>query len=91
MSVVDRISLYEAIGQLSPGYRAVFILHDVEGYEHEQIGKMLGCAAGTSKSQLHKARMKLRGLLMKQAPPPQTCPDSRAQPLSVALQPQMVC
>lgn len=63
MSVVDRIALDEAIRQLSPGYRAVFILHDVEGYEHEEIGKILGCAVGTSKSQLHKARLKLRRLL----------------------------
>ena len=63
MSVVDRIALDEAIRQLSPGYRAVLILHDVEGYEHEEIGKILGCAVGTSKSQLHKARMKLRRLL----------------------------
>jgi len=63
MSVVDRIALHEAIQQLSPGYRAVLILHDVEGYEHEEIGKILGCAVGTSKSQLHKARLKLRRLL----------------------------
>lgn len=62
-SVVDRISLDEALAQLSPGYRTVFILHDVEGYEHNQIGEMLGCAVGTSKSQLHKARLKLRHLL----------------------------
>jgi RNA polymerase sigma-70 factor (ECF subfamily) len=62
-SLVDRIDLDEAIRQLSPGYRAVFILHDMEGYEHHQISKMLGCAVGTSKSQLHKARMKLRRLL----------------------------
>jgi RNA polymerase sigma-70 factor (ECF subfamily) len=41
----------------------VFILHDLEGYEHDQIGKMLGCAVGTSKSQLHKARLRLRQLL----------------------------
>jgi RNA polymerase sigma-70 factor (ECF subfamily) len=63
MSLIDQISLDRAIQQLAPGYRAVFILHDVEGYEHEQIGKILGCAVGTSKSQLHKARMKLRRLL----------------------------
>ena len=62
-SVIDRIALEEAIQQLSPGYRAVFILHDMEGYEHHQISQMLGCAVGTSKSQLHKARMKLRRLL----------------------------
>jgi DNA-directed RNA polymerase specialized sigma24 family protein len=60
-----RIALDEAIRKLAPGYRAVFILHDVEGYEHSQISEMLGCSVGTSKSQLHKARMKLRKLLSK--------------------------
>ena len=62
-SLIDRISLDEAIRQLAPGYRVVFILHDVEGYEHHQISEMLGCAIGTSKSQLYKARAKLRSLL----------------------------
>ena len=66
MPVVDRIALDKAVGQLPPGYRTVFILHDVEGHEHEEIARMLGCSVGTSKSQLHKARMKLRGLLRKQ-------------------------
>ena len=66
MHVVDRIALDKAIAQLPPGYRTVFVLHDVEGYEHEEIGRMLGCAVGTSKSQLHKARMKLRNLLRRQ-------------------------
>lgn len=63
MAVIDRIALNEAIAQLAPGYRMVLLLHDVEGYEHEQISKMLGCAVGTSKSQLHKARLRLRELL----------------------------
>jgi RNA polymerase sigma-70 factor (ECF subfamily) len=63
MPVVDRIALDRAIAKLPPGYRAVFILHDVEGYEHEEIARALGIAAGTSKSQLHKARMKLRTIL----------------------------
>ncbi len=63
MPVVDRIALEKAIAQLPPGYRTVFILHDVEGHEHEEIARMLGCSVGTSKSQLHKARLKLRGLL----------------------------
>jgi RNA polymerase sigma-70 factor (ECF subfamily) len=67
-TIVDRISLDEALAQLAPGYRAVFILHDLEGYEHTQIGEILGCSAGTSKSQLHKARMRLRNLLRKRAP-----------------------
>ena len=69
MPVVDRIALDRAISQLPPGYRTVFILHDIEGHEHEEIARMLGCSVGTSKSQLHKARMKLRGLLRQQNPP----------------------
>ncbi len=67
MPVVDQIALGKAIAQLPPGYRTVFILHDVEGHEHEEISRMLGCSVGTSKSQLHKARMKLRRLLMQQS------------------------
>lgn len=67
MPIVDRIALEKAIEQLPPGYRTVFVLHDVEGYEHEEIARMLGFAEGTSKSQLHKARLKLRGLIKQQA------------------------
>ncbi len=67
MPIIDRISLEKAIEQLPPGYRTVFVLHDVEGYEHEEIARMLGFAEGTSKSQLHKARLKLRGLIKQQA------------------------
>jgi RNA polymerase sigma-70 factor, ECF subfamily len=67
MPVVDRIALDRAITQLPPGYRTVFVLHDVEGYEHEEIARQLHCTVGTSKSQLHKARMKLRGLLNKKS------------------------
>ncbi len=63
MPVVDKIALDNAIAKLPTGYRTVFILHDVEGHEHEEIAKLLGCSVGTSKSQLHKARMKLRHLL----------------------------
>jgi len=69
MPVVDRIALDNAIKQLPPGYRTVFTLHDIEGHEHEEIARMLGCSVGTSKSQLHKARMKLRGLLRQQKKP----------------------
>lgn len=53
----------EAVQQLSPGARAVFVLHDVEGYTHEEIARELGITAGGSKSQLFKARAKLRRLL----------------------------
>jgi RNA polymerase sigma-70 factor (ECF subfamily) len=48
---------------LPAGCRAAFLLHDVEGFEHREIASMLGIAEGTSKSQVHKARMRLRGLL----------------------------
>jgi RNA polymerase sigma-70 factor (ECF subfamily) len=67
MPVVDRIALERAVQQLPPGYRSVFVLHDVEGYEHDEIAKMMKISAGTSKSQLHKARLKLRQLLRQQA------------------------
>jgi RNA polymerase sigma-70 factor (ECF subfamily) len=60
---IDRINLERAIERLPPGYRIVFVLHDIEGYEHNEIAGMLGCSIGNSKSQLHKARMKLRDLL----------------------------
>ncbi len=60
---IDRINLERAIGSLPPGYRVIFVLHDVEGYEHNEIAGLMGCSVGNSKSQLHKARMKLRNLL----------------------------
>ena len=59
----DRMALDQAIGNLPPGYRIIFVLHDVEGYEHNEIAELLGCSIGNSKSQLHKARIKLRSLL----------------------------
>jgi RNA polymerase sigma-70 factor, ECF subfamily len=60
---IDRLQLERAIENLPPGYRTVFVLHDVEGYEHNEIAGIVGCSIGNSKSQLHKARMKLRDLL----------------------------
>ena len=66
-SIIDRLALDKAIAQLAPGYRTVFVLHDVEGYEHEEIAEMLGISVGTSKSQLHKARMRLRDRLASQS------------------------
>lgn len=60
---IDRINLQRAIDQLPPGFKSIFILHDVQGYKHNEIGGILGCSAGNSKSQLHKARMRLRALL----------------------------
>jgi RNA polymerase sigma-70 factor, ECF subfamily len=60
---VDRVNLERAIDNLPLGYRAIFVLHEIEGYEHNEIAEMMGCSIGTSKSQLHKARLKMRGLL----------------------------
>ena len=60
---IDRVNMERAVGDLPPGYRIVFVLHDVEGYEHNEIAELMGCSIGNSKSQLHKARMKLRELL----------------------------
>jgi RNA polymerase sigma-70 factor (ECF subfamily) len=90
MALIDRIALNQAIGQLPRGYRLVFILHDLEGYEHDQIGKMLGCAVGTSKSQLHKARQRLRQLLTGRQTTPQKRTKERARltcALDVCVQP----
>jgi RNA polymerase sigma-70 factor, ECF subfamily len=66
---IDRITLSRAIEALPPGYRAVLVLHDVEGYEHNEIAQILGCSVGNSKSQLHKARLKLREVLRSQRLP----------------------
>ena len=60
---IDRLQLQKAVEDLPPGYRTIFVLHDVEGYEHNEIAQIVGCSIGNSKSQLHKARMKLRDLL----------------------------
>jgi RNA polymerase sigma-70 factor (ECF subfamily) len=59
----ERINLERAIRRLPPGYALVFLLHDVEGYRHDEIADILGCSVGNTKSQLHKARMKLRRCL----------------------------
>jgi RNA polymerase sigma-70 factor (ECF subfamily) len=67
MPIVDKIILDNAISKLAPGYRSIFVLHDVEGHEHREIAEMLGISEGTSKSQLHKARLKLRQLIKEQA------------------------
>ncbi|HEY2859110.1 MAG TPA: RNA polymerase sigma factor [Terracidiphilus sp.] len=57
---IDRLALERAISDLPAGYRLIFVLHDIEGYEHNEIASMLDCSIGNSKSQLHKARLKLR-------------------------------
>lgn len=60
---IDRIDLERALAELPEGSRAAFLLHDVEGLEHREVADVLGIAEGTSKSQVHKARLKLRNLL----------------------------
>jgi RNA polymerase sigma-70 factor, ECF subfamily len=60
---IDRLALERAVADLPTGYRLIFILHDVEGFEHNEIAAMLDCSIGNSKSQLHKARLKLRDAL----------------------------
>ena len=60
LGVVDRLDLEQALATLPDGCRTVFVLHDVEGHAHREIGTLLGISDGTSKSQLHKARMRLR-------------------------------
>src|SRR5689334_19911661 len=59
----DLLDLEQAIGQLPPGARRVFVLHDVEGYKHEEIAEMLGVTTGATKAQLHRARLLLREAL----------------------------
>tara|TARA_B100001245_G_C22793663_1_gene382768 strand:+ start:277 stop:837 length:561 start_codon:yes stop_codon:yes gene_type:complete len=60
IGAVDRLTLEKAISALPEGYRTIFILHDVEGYEHHEIAEIVGCSIGNSKSQLFKARLRLR-------------------------------
>lgn len=63
---IDRLALERALADLPAGYRLVFLLHDVEGFEHNEIAAMLNCSVGNSKSQLHKARLRLRDALRAQ-------------------------
>jgi RNA polymerase sigma-70 factor (ECF subfamily) len=64
VGAVDRATLEKAVADLPTGYRTIFVLHDVEGYEHNEIADLIGCSIGNSKSQLHKARLKLRASLL---------------------------
>jgi len=64
---LDRMTILDAMESLPPGYRMVFLLHDVHGYEHQEIAEILSCSVGNCKSQLHKARLKMRRLIESQA------------------------
>jgi RNA polymerase sigma-70 factor, ECF subfamily len=61
---IDRIALIRAISELPRGYREIFILHEVAGYGHQEIARLLQCSIGNTKSQLHKARLKIREFLL---------------------------
>ena len=61
--VVNRRVLSLALDKLPPGYRRVLVLHDIEGWTHEEIAESLNCSSGTSKSQLHKARARMRDMI----------------------------
>jgi len=63
LGAVDRITLARAIKDLPTGYRTIFLLHEVEGYEHQEIAEILDCSVGNSKSQLHKAKNRIREFL----------------------------
>jgi len=65
--VVDRVAIQRAVADLPVGYRNVFVLYDVEGFEHNEIASMFNCSLGNTKSQLHKARRALRGVLSARA------------------------
>lgn len=71
---VDRIDLTRAMKELPTGYRTIFVLHEVNGYEHHEIAGLLKCSVGNSKSQLHKAKTRMRELL-RLGTAPQSVPD----------------
>jgi RNA polymerase sigma-70 factor, ECF subfamily len=75
---VDRVALASAIQELPHGYRTIFLLHEVEGYEHQEIAEILGCSVGNSKSQLHKAKLRIRELLA-HAPAPRSAKAQTGQ------------
>ena len=76
---VDRITLTRAIRDLPAGYRKIFLLHEVEGYEHQEIARLLDCSVGNSKSQLHKAKLRIREFLSQPG-----IPDVRVQTQNTA-------
>lgn len=67
IGTIDRIALTRAIQELPEGYRTIFVLHEVEGYRHCEIAQMLNCTVGNSKSQLHRAKLRMREILLADA------------------------
>jgi RNA polymerase sigma-70 factor (ECF subfamily) len=66
--VIDRLAIEKAVQSLPLGYRMAFVQHDFEGYKHKESAQLLGYSDGTSKSQLHRARVRLRELLSEGTP-----------------------
>lgn len=64
LGAIDRLNLMRAIRKLPAGYKKLFLMYDVIGYEHSEIAALVGCSTGCSKSQVHKARKRLRRLLL---------------------------
>ncbi len=62
-SIADRVTLERLIAKMAPGYRSTLLLHDIHGYEHQEICEIMSVRQGTSKSQLHKGRKRLRAML----------------------------
>jgi RNA polymerase sigma-70 factor, ECF subfamily len=84
---VDRIALTRAIRELPDGYRTIFLLHEVQGYEHQEIAELLDCSVGNSKSQLHKAKLRIRELLghaRTQAHQPEAQPEPVRVPVAAS-------
>lgn len=81
---VDRIALARAIRELPDGYRTIFLLHEVEGYEHQEIAQLLECSVGNSKSQLHKAKLRIRELLGHARPAEEVSKTPEQAPIRVS-------
>jgi len=77
---VDRVAIENAIKQLPPRCKMMFVLYDIQGYAHSEIAKLLGCSVGNAKSQLHKARVRLRKLLRSEADHPELGKASSGAP-----------
>jgi RNA polymerase sigma-70 factor (ECF subfamily) len=74
LGAIDRFNLKRAVSKLPSGCKQIFLMYDVMGYQHQEIARLLGCSTGCSKSQLHKARKRLRRLLLCGDGPETTCP-----------------
>ena len=87
----DRLDLQIAMDRLPKGCKAVFLLHDVQGYQHNEIAKLLGFSTGASKSQLHKARKRLRSYLRKMQHRAESTPPQRFRNVLATVGGQVNC